>query len=87
MPVLRPAHKKNLAYLSQISHLATVGDTISAWCLCVCLSVCEREFVGMYVYVFMCLWVCVCVIHIFFYRQLDFPSEPGVANEILENEP
>ena len=22
----------------------------------------------------------------FFYRQLDFPSEPGVANEILENE-
>ena len=22
-----------------------------------------------------------------FYRQLDFPSEPGVANEILENEP
>ena len=25
-------------------------------------------------------------IHIF-YRQLDFSSEPGVANEILENEP
>ena len=24
-------------------------------------------------------------IHIF-YRQLNFPSEPGVANEILENE-
>ena len=23
----------------------------------------------------------------YFYRQLDFPSEPGVANEILENEP
>ena len=23
----------------------------------------------------------------FFYRQLDFSSEPGVANEILENEP
>ena len=22
----------------------------------------------------------------FFYRQLDFSSEPGVANEILENE-
>ena len=22
----------------------------------------------------------------FFYRQLDFPSETGVANEILENE-
>ena len=22
-----------------------------------------------------------------FYRQLDFLSEPGVANEILENEP
>ena len=22
----------------------------------------------------------------FFNRQLDFPSEPGVANEILENE-
>ena len=22
-----------------------------------------------------------------FYRQLDFQSEPGVANEILENEP
>ena len=21
-----------------------------------------------------------------FYRQLDFPSEPGVANEILEND-
>ena len=21
------------------------------------------------------------------YRQLDFPSEPGVANEILDNEP
>ena len=21
-----------------------------------------------------------------FYRQLDFPSEPGVANEIMENE-
>ena len=32
------------------------------------------------------------MLHIFlvFYRQLDFPSEPGVANEILEileNEP
>ena len=25
--------------------------------------------------------------YIFFYRQLDFPFEPGVANEILENEP
>ena len=25
-------------------------------------------------------------VHIF-YRQLDFLSEPGVANEILENEP
>ena len=25
--------------------------------------------------------------YIFFYRQLDFSSEPGVANEILENEP
>ena len=25
------------------------------------------------------------IIH--FYRQLDFPSEPGVADEILENEP
>ena len=25
-------------------------------------------------------------LHIFFYRQLNFPSEPGVANEILENE-
>ena len=23
----------------------------------------------------------------FFNRQLDFPFEPGVANEILENEP
>ena len=23
----------------------------------------------------------------FFYRQLGFPSEPGGANEILENEP
>ena len=23
---------------------------------------------------------------LFFYRQLDFPSEPEVANEILENE-
>ena len=23
----------------------------------------------------------------FFYRQLDFSSEPGVANENLENEP
>ena len=22
----------------------------------------------------------------FFYRQLNFPSEPGVSNEILENE-
>ena len=22
-----------------------------------------------------------------FHRQLDFPSEPGVANEILETEP
>ena len=22
-----------------------------------------------------------------FYRQLNFPSEPGVANEILEHEP
>ena len=22
-----------------------------------------------------------------FYRQLDFPSEPGVDNEILKNEP
>ena len=26
-------------------------------------------------------------IYTFFYRQLDFSSEPGVANEILENEP
>ena len=26
-------------------------------------------------------------IHIFLDRQLDFSSEPGVANEILENEP
>ena len=26
-------------------------------------------------------------LHIFLYRQLDFSSEPGVANEILENEP
>ena len=26
-------------------------------------------------------------LHIFFYRQLDFSSEPGVANEIFENEP
>ena len=27
-------------------------------------------------------------VHIFCFRQLDFPSEPGVANEIiLENEP
>ena len=26
-------------------------------------------------------------VHIFLYRQLDFSSEPGVANEILENEP
>ena len=26
------------------------------------------------------------ILHIFFYRQLDFSSEPGVANEILENE-
>ena len=25
--------------------------------------------------------------HIFLHRQLDFPSEPGVSNEILENEP
>ena len=25
-------------------------------------------------------------IHIFFYRQLDFSSEPGVANEFWENE-
>ena len=23
----------------------------------------------------------------FYYRQLDFSSEPGVVNEILENEP
>ena len=23
----------------------------------------------------------------FFHKQIDFPSEPGVANEILENEP
>ena len=23
----------------------------------------------------------------FFYRQLDFSSEPGIVNEILENEP
>ena len=23
-------------------------------------------------------------LHIYFYRQLDFPSEPGVANNILE---
>ena len=29
---------------------------------------------------------CTCV-YTFFYRQLDFSSEPGVANEILENEP
>ena len=27
------------------------------------------------------------MIYTFFYRQLDFPSEPGIANEILENEP
>ena len=26
-------------------------------------------------------------VHFFFYRQLNFSSEPGVANEILENEP
>ena len=27
-------------------------------------------------------------VHAFlFYRQLEFSSEPGVANEILENEP
>ena len=26
-------------------------------------------------------------LHIFFCRQLDFPSEPGVANEFLENVP
>ena len=26
-------------------------------------------------------------VHVFFYRQLDFQSEPAVANEILENEP
>ena len=26
------------------------------------------------------------MVYIFFYRKLDFPSEPGVANEILENE-
>ena len=26
-------------------------------------------------------------LYIFFYRQLDFSSQPGVANEILENEP
>ena len=25
------------------------------------------------------------IIYTFFYRQLDFSSEPGVANEILEN--
>ena len=25
-------------------------------------------------------------VHTFFYRQLDFPFEPGFANEILENE-
>ena len=29
-------------------------------------------------------WICLCT-H-FFYRQLDFPSESGVANEILEIE-
>ena len=27
------------------------------------------------------------VVYIIFYRQLDFSSEPEVANEILENEP
>ena len=26
------------------------------------------------------------VTHFFFYRQLDFSSEPGVANEFWENE-
>ena len=26
-------------------------------------------------------------VYTFFCRQLDFSSEPGVANEILENEP
>ena len=31
------------------------------------------------------LWLVFYQLHIF-YRQLDFPSEPGVANEILENE-
>ena len=29
----------------------------------------------------------VCVTVTNFYRQLDFPSEPGVASEILEFEP
>ena len=29
---------------------------------------------------------CLVPVHIF-YMQLDFPSEPGVANEIWENEP
>ena len=28
-----------------------------------------------------------CFLYTFFYRQIDFSSEPGVANEILENEP
>ena len=27
------------------------------------------------------------IAYTFFYRKLDFSSEPGVANEILENEP
>ena len=33
-----------------------------------------------------CQKTCIFPLHIFF-RQLDFSSEPGAANEILENEP
>ena len=32
-------------------------------------------------------WQLVSLKYTFFYMQLNFQSEPGVANEILENEP
>ena len=49
------------------------------WQKCAC-----TWFGGIKVYVGVCMRVCVCT-H-FFYKQLHFPSQPGVAKEIWENE-
>ena len=66
----------------------TLGFYVYKRVVCLCLAVCLSVSV--------CFCVCECLSvesdlsdlsgYTFFYRQLDFPSEPGVANEILENE-